>query len=93
MSDPVAWLMIEEGWPVLGRDGVELGRVKEVLGDENADIFDGLLVSPGVLRKDGYVPAERVAAIYEGRVELDLDRPGLDALEDTGPGSVRAAAD
>jgi hypothetical protein len=93
VSDPVAWLMIEEGWAVLGRDGLELGRVKEVLGDENADIFDGLRVSAGVMRKDGYVPAERVAAIYEGRIELDLDQSGLDALDETGPGSVRAAAD
>jgi hypothetical protein len=38
----------------------------------NADIFNGLHVSPGLLRHSRYVPAERVAAIYEGRVELDL---------------------
>ena len=65
--------MIETGWRVLGPDGDELGTVDEVLGDEEADIFNGLQVHHGVLGKPTYVPAERVAEIREGEVVLDSE--------------------
>jgi hypothetical protein len=81
-ADPVSWIVVEEGWEVVGRDEKPLGKVKEVLGDENADIFDGLVLSPGLLRKDRYVPSERVTGIYEGRVDLDLDEAGVETLDE-----------
>lgn len=70
MSDPVSWLMIEPGWEVVGADGESVGKVHEVLGDPEADIFDGLQVSAGVLAETKYVPAEEVGGITEGRVQL-----------------------
>lgn len=73
MSDPVSWLMIERGWPVLGAAGEELGKVHEVLGDKESDIFDGLSVSTSLLAKPHYVAAERVGEIEQGRVHTDLD--------------------
>jgi hypothetical protein len=88
-ADPVSWIVAEEGWDVVGRGGTTLGTVKELLGDENADIFDGLVLSPGLLRKDRYVPSERVTGIYEGRIELDVDEAEVDALDEpaaAGPG-------
>jgi uncharacterized protein YrrD len=89
-GDPVAWVVIEEGWKVVGRNREDLGYVKEIFGDEKADIFDGLLVTHGLIRKDRYVPAERVTAIYEGLIETDLDDDQLQGLEGSAPGSVRA---
>jgi hypothetical protein len=83
-DDPVSWLVIEKGWSVVGRDGSELGTIHEVVGDSGTDIFNGLAVSPGLLRSPRYVPAERVGTIVEGRVELDLDREGFDRLGDHG---------
>lgn len=85
MADPVAWSMIEHGWKVVGRDGEELGSVHEVLGDEDVDIFNGLTIHHGLLRKPRYVPAERVAEIVEGQIRLDLDQAELDALDETAP--------
>ena len=85
MADPVAWSMIEHGWTVVGSDGRELGAVHEVIGDEDADIFNGLTIQTGLLRKTRYVPAERVAEIVEGQVTLDLDEAGLDALGEQAP--------
>jgi hypothetical protein len=79
-SDPVAWLVIEAGWKVVARDGSEVGRVDEVVGDTGKDIFNGLTISKGLLAKRRYVPAERVATITEGRVELDLDPEAIDKL-------------
>ena len=70
MSDPVSWLVIEPGWEVVGADGARVGKVHEVLGDPEADIFDGLQVSAGVLGETRYVPAEEVGEITEGRVQL-----------------------
>lgn len=72
-GEPVSWLVIEKGWRVVGRGGTEFGIVDEVLGDADADIFNGLNVSSGMLSSPRYVPAERVVTIREGEIELDLD--------------------
>jgi hypothetical protein len=72
MSDPVSWLMIRPGWKVYASDGTEVGAVDEVIGDDGADIFDGLAVAASALGKPKYVPAESVTTITEGRVDLSL---------------------
>ena len=61
--------------------GEKVGTVDEVLGDENADIFDGLAVATGLIGKPVYVPAERVGAITEGRVQLELTADVVERLE------------
>jgi uncharacterized protein YrrD len=81
VADPVAWIMIEPGWLVRDADGEEIGRVHEVTGDENADIFDGLTIKQGILSKDKYVPSEHVAAIREGEVVLDISHDAVESLE------------
>jgi uncharacterized protein YrrD len=78
--DPVSWLLIEPGWTVVARDGSNLGKVAEVVGDSDSGIFNGLSISHGLLRTKRYVPAERVRAITEGRVELDLDAASFGKL-------------
>lgn len=85
MADPVSWLMIEPGWSVVARDGTEIGRVEEVVGDTGSDIFNGLAVSTGLVAKPKYVPAERVSRIVEGEVRLDLAAGGLEGLDDHEP--------
>ena len=70
MSDPVSWFVIEAGWEVVGADGESIGKVHEVVGEPEADIFDGLQVASGVLGETRYVPAEEVGEITEGRVQL-----------------------
>jgi uncharacterized protein YrrD len=82
MPDPVAWLVVEAGWEVVSSDGDKVGAIDEVLGDKNADIFDGLAVAPGVLKKAKYVPSERVGEIVEGRVALELTKAEFDALDE-----------
>jgi hypothetical protein len=64
VADPVSWLLIEPGWRVETSDGEKVGRVDEVLADEEQDIFSGLVVH------GERVPAERVAEIREGVVVL-----------------------
>ena len=79
-SDPVSWLLIEPGWSVVGSDGEEIGRVEEVIGDSSHDIWDGLAVATGMLSKPRYVPAERVAGLTQGRVELAVGKEQFESL-------------
>jgi len=81
MSDPVSWLLVEPGWKVVASDGKEVGKVDEVVGDTGQDIFSGLSVSQGLLRKRRYVPAELVREIVEGEIRLDADASRFDRLD------------
>jgi hypothetical protein len=81
VPDPVAWTVIEAGWKVLDAEGEEVGRVHEITGDENVDIFDGLTIARGLLSKDQYVPSEHVGEIREGEVHLTLTRAQVEGLE------------
>ena len=80
MADPVSWKVIEPGWRVVDAAGEEIGKVKEVTGDENADIFDGLAIREGILSKEQYVGSEQVGEIVEGTVTLNLTRAQIEAL-------------
>ncbi len=82
MADPVSWLLIERGWKVVARDGSELGSVHELVGDTGKDIFNGISVSPGLLKGNRYVPAERVTEIREGRIELDVSADEFERLDE-----------
>jgi uncharacterized protein YrrD len=82
MPDPVAWLVVEPGWDVVSSDGEKVGVVREVLADKKSDIFDGLAVDSGLLKKATYVPAERVGPIVEGSVTLELTKAEFEALDD-----------
>jgi rRNA processing protein Gar1 len=68
VPDPVSWKVVERGWKVLDESGKEVGHVDEITGDADADIFDGVEVSHGVLEKTEYVPSERVVDIRVGEV-------------------------
>jgi len=81
-ADPVSWLVVEPGWRMVGSDGEELGRVDQLVGDTANDIFSGLSVSTGLLRKPRFVPAERVAEIVEGEVRVDLDAAAFERLDE-----------
>lgn len=80
MSDPVSWLVIEPGWRVVDRDGEEIGKVEETVGDSSRDIFNGLTLGTGLLRKGRYVPAEKVAEITDGQVRLAIGREEAERL-------------
>jgi hypothetical protein len=62
--DPVSWLLIEPGWKVVDAKGEKVGKVDEVLGDEQTDIFHGLIVN------GKKIFAERIGEIREGQVRL-----------------------
>lgn len=82
MSDPVSWLMIEQGWKVLDPAGEQIGHVEEVVGDTGTDIFNGLKIATGLLSGSRYVPAERVSEIEDGSVTLDVKKDAIAEFDD-----------
>ena len=72
MAEPTSWLIVEAGWEVADRSGATIGEVTAVIGDQEADIFDGLRLETGG-GEELYAPAERVAEIVEGKVTLDAE--------------------
>jgi hypothetical protein len=89
--DPIAWLVLEPGHKVVTADDEELGKVEQVLGDQVADIFDGLVASTGLLGKPKYVPAELVGSIDTEAVHLTISKAESDRLDEYTPpdGDVR----
>ena len=93
-EDSVSWKGIDENAAVVAVDGRELGRVSEIAGDEQADIFDGLVVAPAGGGAPRLVSAERVTRIFPDRVETDLGPEEAASLpEYIEPKSVTWSAD
>jgi hypothetical protein len=76
---PVAWQAVPRHTPVFGADGSEIGTADSLLGDEEEDIFHGVVLR----REDGAmveVPARRVQRMTTRRVITDLSETDLGTL-------------
>jgi len=82
MPDPVSWKAVEKGWAVYDRGGEAAGKVEEIAGDEEADIFDGFGIKTGALGAVKYVPAEVVASIAVGEIRLTISAGEVAQLAD-----------
>ena len=78
----VSWKAIERDAVVLAADGAEAGKVVEVAGDSDADIFNGIVVTTGILDARHYLPAERVTGIWPDRVQVDATKAEIEELEE-----------
>ena len=67
---PIAYMVLEEGTPVAGSDGAEVGKVKRVLADVESDIFDGLILDTP--EGDRFVDAPQVGELFERLVVLEM---------------------
>ena len=93
MAEPTSWFTIQEGWEVADRAGVVIGEVLAVVGDEDADIFDGLRFETEG-GDERFAPGERVAEIVEGRVTLDAELAELgESPSEEEPGGAEITRD
>jgi uncharacterized protein YrrD len=89
----MAYLTIEDGLPVFASDGTQIGAVEHVLADEDADIFEGLVIDtrlgPGGHR---FVDVSQIAEIRERGVVLALDAAAAERLPEPSenPAAMRA---
>ena len=79
-STTVSWKVIKPKWKVISVDDVEIGEVYMTVGDDGADIFDGLAIThhggPALLHdyadRPRYVRADQIASIQQGIVRLTI---------------------
>ncbi len=77
---PIAWTKLAEKEPVLAADGTEIGRIHQVLGDRNEDIFHGLAVKLASGGRVVEVPMARIKRMTERHVLTDLSPSEAAAL-------------
>ncbi|MDQ2942773.1 MAG: PRC-barrel domain-containing protein [Candidatus Dormibacteraeota bacterium] len=68
----VAWLAMPYRATVVAADGSEIGTAESLLGDENEDIFHGIVVKDRKGGKHLEIPAARIMKITEKHVVTDL---------------------
>jgi uncharacterized protein YrrD len=69
---PIAWAALQDGTSVHSSDGEELGKVADVVADEDKDIFSGIVLKPGWFKERRFVPAELVDEITTDSVRLTI---------------------
>jgi hypothetical protein len=74
----ISYKVLEPGTPVVDRDGLDVGSVRQVLENEAEHIFDGLVIETPAGER--FVDAPEVARIAERRVTLTLDAEGVEGL-------------
>jgi hypothetical protein len=67
---PISWLALEKGTPVVAAGGEEVGKVREVIADEQKDIFSGVTIDTGLLSEPRFVPAEVIEVMTDEVVKL-----------------------
>jgi uncharacterized protein YrrD len=81
LGNPTSYLVLADGTPVLSSDGHELGTVEHVLADDDADVFDGVIVD---MRAGSgghrFADAQQVTAIYEHGLVLSIDAAAAERL-------------
>lgn len=81
LGQPISYLVLETGAPVISSDGRKLGRVREVRADTEKDIFDSVVVEQGMLAGDRrLVLADQIDEIFERGVLLKLDAGAYESL-------------
>jgi uncharacterized protein YrrD len=85
LGSPTSYLVLADGTPVYSSDGKDLGKVEHVLSDEDADVFDGIVLDTSVLPGgQKFVDASQVDRIYERGVVLTIDAAAAEQLPEPG---------
>ena len=79
-DDPVAWSYIEPGTPVVGREGVKLGKVDAMLGTEMEGIFHGIALDPAESGPVRVIPADLVTSLTTSEVRVQVAADEVDTL-------------
>jgi len=89
LGQPVAYLVLPDDAPVFDADE-QVGHVAQVLADEGADIFHGLVIElTGIPRRYRFADPSQLAGIFERGVVLSVPP---DQLHDPSEDAVAARA-
>jgi hypothetical protein len=84
-DDPVAWSYVEDGTPVVGPNGEEIGKVAAMLGTETENIFHGVAVKPEHDGSVRVVPSDAVTGLTSSKVQIAWDAERLATAEEHHP--------
>ena len=76
----ISWMAVRKATPVFDARGREIGRVAEVVADEQKDIFSGIGFRHGFLGSEHFVPADQIDALTERGVHLKLSAEEAERL-------------
>jgi uncharacterized protein YrrD len=78
LGPPIAFIALREGTPVYDAQRKRIGVVEEVVADEHAAIFEGVVVHTLPLPGRHLVAdADQIAALHERGVLLSVERSAL----------------
>jgi hypothetical protein len=81
-TDPVAWSYVEPGTDVVGREGVKLGTVDQMLGTEAEGIFHGIALHPAAGGATRVIPSDAVTSLTPSEVQVQVSTEEVEALEE-----------
>jgi uncharacterized protein YrrD len=79
-GQPIAWLALRKGAPVVDGTGDEIGHLTEVVADVQKDIFSGIKWRHGILGSEHFVPAAFIGELTTEAVHLTVS--GDDAQQE-----------
>ena len=85
-GEPISYVLLAAGTAVYSSQGTQVAKVSHVLADEEADIFDGIVIGDldhGVFAggdRHRFVDAPEVGSIHERAVALTIDDAACRAL-------------
>jgi len=85
-----SYLLLEPGMRIRDRSGDDLGSITEVVADEYADIFRGIVIEARPLNEPVFVSGENVIRVDDDVATIDLDLEHL-ARGDYRNGGLRSA--
>ena len=71
LGDPISYLVLRDGTPVVTAAGRDVGTVEHVLADDASDVFDGIVIDTGEGHR--FADAPQVQAIHERGVVLGVE--------------------
>ena len=77
---PLAWTAILSDTPVETADGTTVGRVAEVIGSQQDDIFHGIVITHAGRARHVLIPAENVTRITNLLITTNLSPEGVHDL-------------
>ena len=71
-GDPISYMALPKGARIVGSDGEEVGRVSDVISDDQKDIFSGLTFKHGALGRQHFLAADLVESMTMEEVTLTV---------------------
>ena len=77
--------VVGPGTPVVGREGVKLGKVDAMLGTEMEGIFHGIALHPASGGPTRVIPADLVTRLTPSEVQVQVGTDEVEKLEEHVP--------